>query len=320
MGFYYWQTTWKWSKALQTYCQTTEAKTLYVRFFDVDWNAHEGRALPVSPLRQNTENANFALPTAIAITPTIFITNRTMLNLPDSLVGQLAEKITEKTRSQMKEIFPQHSLAGLQLDCDWSDKTREKYFALCRAVKQRISPAVLSVTIRLHQVKYPQKTGLPPVDKGVLMCYNVGKLDGSNTQNSILDLDIVRNYAPSLATYPLPLDLALPAFAWGVLKRNGKVIKLLNQVSEAGFQNADFERVTAHSWRVKKAHYHSGTYLYEGDEIRLERISEDLLRKAMQTLSPYFRGKRYTLLLYHLHEQLEANLPAKSLRKLFFPI
>jgi hypothetical protein len=176
---------------------------------------------------------------------------------------------------------------------------------------------MLSVTIRLHQVKYPQKTGLPPADRGVLMCYNVGKLDGSNTQNSILDLDIVRGYAPALATYPLPLDLALPAFAWGVLKRDGRVLKLLNEVSQKSFQNPDFEPITSNTWRVKKARYYSGTYLYEGDEIRLEQISQDLLQKATQELGQYFQGKRYTLLLYHLHEQLEATFPAQSLQKIF---
>ena len=64
----------------------------------------------------------------------------------------------------------------IQLDCDWNSSTQKKYFNLIEEMK--LYPTweniVWSATIRLHQLKYPKQTGVPPVNKGVLMFYNMG--------------------------------------------------------------------------------------------------------------------------------------------------
>ncbi len=74
---------------------------------------------------------------------------------------------------------------ALQIDCDWTTKTAPKYFYFLQQIREKLdahedggtfaSLAMLSATIRLHQVKYPEKSGMPPVDKGVLMFYNMGE-------------------------------------------------------------------------------------------------------------------------------------------------
>ena len=208
VGFYYWQTTWQWNKALQNHYEKLGAKELYVRFFDLDWNENTGKVVPVAPLQEGKTET--ALPATARVTPTVFITNRAMYHLPDAEVEKVAEKIYQKIKAQWQTIFPALPvLQGIQLDCDWSGETREKFFKLCKVLKQKIAPAQLSATIRLHQIKYAAKTGIPPIDKGVLMCYNMGKMNGDNTQNSILDIDILQSYAPALPKYPLPLDIAL---------------------------------------------------------------------------------------------------------------
>lgn len=313
-SFYYWQTTWAWSAQEAQYLKELDAKELYIRFFDVDWNEYEKRVVPVSPLRLAEKHTS--LPAQIRIIPTIFITNRSMYNLQESDVEILAGKLWEKIKVQAKAIFPQNHIEMIQLDCDWSTETREIYFKLCRALKKHILPASLSATIRLHQTKYPQKMGLPPIDRGVLMCYNVGKIDGSDTQNSILDIDILRSYVASLSSYPIKLDIALPTFAWGVLKRGGKVIKLLNGMSEEDLQNTSFENIKKQTWRVKKAHYNNHTYLYEGDEIRIEKTSLDLLQKALQEMSPHLPPKPMNLIFYHLHKSLQNHFSIADLKEL----
>jgi len=317
VGFYYWQTTWKWTTKTQQYLNSLQAKELYVRFFDIDWNEHIKRVLPVAPLRKSTDKQALALPTDVAITPTVFITNRAMYNLPDEEVEATAEKIYQKIQTQLQALFPQHAtLTALQLDCDWSGETKEKFFKLCKVLKKKIAPALLSATIRLHQVKYAQKTGVPPIDKGVLMCYNVGKVDGSDTQNSILDIDILKAYAPALASYPLKLDIALPTFTWGVLKRGGRVINLLHNMGRQDFLPTHFANISRNTWRVKKAHYIEGVYVYEDDEIRLEQTDKALLQKAMQEIVQYLKNPAFTLLFYHIHEKIDAHFKIEDLKLL----
>ena len=79
---------------------------------------------------------------------------------------------------------------------------------------------MLSATIRLHQVKYYKQAGIPPVDRGMLMFYNMGKLNALTAENSIYNSNDAAGYIETVDDYPLKLDLALPAFSWAVHFRN----------------------------------------------------------------------------------------------------
>jgi hypothetical protein len=312
-SFYYWQTTWQWSAKEEAYSRGLAIEELYVRFFDIDWDEHERVAMPVSPLMMGAKHT--PLPAHIAVVPTVFITNRTMRNLPDAQVADLAGKVWEKIQIQARAIFTDNPLKMIQLDCDWSGETREKYFNFCKALRARILPALLSATIRLHQVKYAPQTGIPPIDKGVLMCYNVGNINGSNTTNSILDIDILQKYSKAIENYPLPLDIALPAFSWGVLQRRGIVIKLLPEVVEADLDKDKGQMQDRQTWEVQKAHYLGGSYLYEGDKIRIEKTTPNLLEKALKEILLQKRGKKFTLIYYHLHKNLDKLFSVEDLKK-----
>ncbi len=56
----------------------------------------------------------------------------------------------------------------IQIDCDWTERTRNAYFQLLTALKREpfLQGKILSATIRLHQVKYVQRSGIPPADRG----------------------------------------------------------------------------------------------------------------------------------------------------------
>ena len=78
----------------------------------------------------------------------------------------------------------------IQVDCDWTKGTAAIYFDLLNSLKAHYE---LDVTIRLHQIKYANDTGIPPVDHGTLMLYDTG--DMSNMfANSILTMDDGRSY------------------------------------------------------------------------------------------------------------------------------
>jgi hypothetical protein len=132
----------------------------------------------------------------------------------------------------------------IQLDCDWTESTKESYQKLCQLVKTELATRniQLSLTIRLHQM---QETP-PPADRGVLMLYNTGALKNPNTNNSILDIEDIKPYLRK-TTYPIPLDYAYPVFSWGVKFNRNKFVSIVS--SEESLVTDDehirYERVTA---------------------------------------------------------------------------
>ena len=230
-AFYHWQTEFQLEPSEKAYLQNFPIKKMYVKFFDVDWHP-SGEPLPQAEVIWNEELSN-----DIEIIPTVFITNRSLKNYPLEKMEDLGDKILEK----MIELFPmeKENISEIQIDCDWSGTTKEKYFRLLSFLRKNISKEKikLSATIRLHQIKFYQQTGVPPVDKGMLMFYNVGEVTNISTKNSILDLEIAKQYLENVGKYPLQLDLALPIFSWGVLFRDGKMIKLISGLSEEDLRN-----------------------------------------------------------------------------------
>lgn len=298
-AFYHWRTRLALTETERTYLQELHVKKLYAKFFDVDWSENSQQALPQALI----ELASETLPDSVVLIPTIFITNRTFLNLPASEIPQLATNICDKIKALAKAPFDE-----VQLDCDWSEKTRGAYFQLLETMRQNLGPAVaLSATIRLHQVKYPKQTGVPPVDRGMLMFYNMGDLEVGEERNSILNLEIAQQYLDkNTAHYPIPLDVALPLFSWGVLFREGKMIRLINNLSAA--ELAGDERLRAiepNRFEVLRSGYLDGYYLYTEDEIRIEAVQAENLTAAAQLLKRYLpKTAQRNLAFYHLDSVL----------------
>jgi len=298
-AFYHWRTRLALIETERSYLQELHVKKLYAKFFDVDWSENSQQALPQALI----ELAPETLPDSVALIPTIFITNRTFLNLPASQIPQLATSICDKIKALAKAPFDE-----VQLDCDWSEKTRTPYFQLIEAMRQNLGPAVrLSATIRLHQVKYPEKTGVPPVDRGMLMFYNMGDVEAGEERNSILNLETAQQYLDKNTTrYPLPLDVALPLFSWGVLFREGKMIRLINNLTTAELAGDNRLRaIEPNRFEVVRSGYVAGYYLYTEDEIRIEAVQTENLLAAAQLLNRYLpKTAQRNLAFYHLDPAL----------------
>jgi hypothetical protein len=301
-AFYHWKTQMRLVAAEQNYLQALHVQKLYVKFFDLDWDEAAGQSVPLATVEMDT--AGLA---GLDIVPTVFITNRCLLNLPMQEVDTLASRIYQKIK-----FLALHAPNELQFDCDWTPQTQAKYFGLLNSVKNlsqldssftrpHHSAPLISATIRLHQLKYPEKTGVPPVDRGMLMCYNMGDLDDWATENSILDTAILKSYLSPTPDYPLPLDLALPLFRWGVLFRDGRLAKLLNGLSDADMQDtARFAKTAPNRYEVKKSTYLQAHYLYAGDQIRLEAVSDETLAAAAKQVALLRSETRQTVAFYHL--------------------
>jgi len=311
-AFYHWQTKLDLSSHEITYLSEIPATTVYPKFFDVDWDFNQ--AIPTALATLNVKNS---LPHDFNIIPSIFITNRTLTNISVADIPDLVQKITQKLKGQIADLG-NPTIQEIQFDCDWTLSTKDKYFQLLELVKKEFSEELnLSATIRLHQIKFSNKTGIPPVNRGMLMYYNMGEVQQPTTQNSILDNEIGHKYLNQLATYPLPLDVALPLFQWGVLFRNDKMIKLLNQLSERDLEDSQrFTKTAINHWQVAKSTYLNGVYLYEGDQIRLEKSEKKDLKLAAELLNKHLKREDRRVAFYHLDSSVVAQFEVEELSKL----
>ncbi|MBI5916870.1 MAG: hypothetical protein HY842_15965 [Bacteroidetes bacterium] len=283
-AFYHWQTHLQLTENERLYLDSLGVKKLYVKFFDVDWDEASRQPVPLAIVEIDTARLD-----GLEIVPTVFITNRTFLNLKLEGTEALASRIFQKINA----LYPAPH-REIQFDCDWTEQTRDKFFALLEHFKKQMTTSPLtshssrlSATIRLHQLKFFEKTGVPPVDRGMLMCYNMGDLEAWETENSILDLETAKKYLPGgKSNYPLPLDVALPCFRWGVLFRDREMIRLINNLSGADLEDTlRFSNTAANRCEVKKSTYLQGHYLYAGDQIRLEGVSPEALKLAAHLLN-----------------------------------
>lgn len=313
IAFYHWKNEINLTPSETDYLQNLAVKKLYLRFFDVDWDAEHQEPVPLSiitiPTSQN-------LPSIII--PTVFITNRTFLEIKNMDIENFTEKVLSKINTIHKAL-PDAQIPEIQIDCDWSGKSKENYFLFLKILKEQLKKEKkkLSVTIRLHQLKYPEKTGIPPADRGALMCYNVGDLQKWDTQNSILDDKITSTYLANNMTYPLPLDIALPVFQWGVLFRDGTMIKLLNQLNASMLSDQEFYSPTTNNrYSVLRSTYLKGHYLYPDDQIRLEPVSLSTLKIVSQQLKYALPSKKRNLIFYHLDSLTVANYPVSEIKEI----
>lgn len=313
ISFYHWKNEIDLSTIETDYLRNLAVKRLYLRFFDVDWDADRQEPIPISII-----NISSSTNLPATIIPTIFITNRTFLKIKNSDVLNFTNNLLLKIRSLQKE-FPNVQIPEIQIDCDWSGNSRETYFYFLNVLKKKLKEEnkKLSVTIRLHQLKYPDKTGIPPADRGALMCYNVGNLQKWDTENSILDDETTSTYLKNDLTYPLPLDLALPAFRWGVLFRDGEMIKLINQleISELGDQKF-YTKKNKNRYTVRQSTYLHGHYLYPGDQIRLESVSSTTLKTVSKQLKYVLPSDQRSLIFYHLDSLTVINYPVSEIKEI----
>lgn len=280
-SFYYWKTGATGDTApTRAYISKLGIDHFYFRILDVDWNERLQMPVPVSPLDRIPEAM-----TGLHFTPVVFITNRTFTQADERWCDSLAVRLAEYLNRRITKLQPDTAHATfneIQVDCDWTPATQGKYFRFLRHFKSFYPGKTLSATIRLYPYKYPEKMGVPPVDKGMLMCYNLGRIDKADTRNSVFDYKELQLYLGT-KKYPLPLDIALPVFGWYAWFR-GSVFKGIIYENELNIKDTAFAAVRPGQWRARQDFELTGKYLREGDELRREFPAEADLKKAAALL------------------------------------
>ena len=308
-AFYHWKTHFDLSYTERQYLNNLAIDRLYVKFFDIDWDFNAKEAVPLATIVLGDKQYNYE------IVPTIFVTNRTFLQIPHDQIVHLAEKTAQK----INRIGAPFDIREVQIDCDWTAKTQDAYFTFLEKLKPllAVNQWHLSTTIRLHQLKYAKRTGIPPADKGVLMIYNVDDLDKWSTPNSILSVPVAASYFVPFKSYPLHLDVALPIFEWGAIYRQDRLLKLINNLSNDDLADtAKYDKIAKNRFRIRKSHYIKGYYLYKDDFIRTESIPIDTLSALATKLSPYLSSDSLAVVFYHLDTTTIKKYPYERLQHL----
>ena len=295
-SFYYWKSIFDLSPSESQMMDSLHVEKLYIKFFDVTW--HDiNQAIPAAQLKVKH------LPDRhIQIVPCVFITNETILQLKDVATAELlAFKISKKI-GQIQKASGLPTPCEIQIDCDWNETSRDKYFALLSTLRKIRSN--VSATIRLHQILYKDKTGIPPVDRGTLMLYNMSAVGNLTTSNSIYDADETEKYLSEKTSYPLKLDVALPLFSWGVVFKDKKFKGIINNLNtEVVRKNLTFFRKTDvdNFYICEMDTVFQGNYFRTGDMLRIEEVNVKDLEHAAASVNALIKTDSVvTVSLYHL--------------------
>ncbi|MFC3560874.1 hypothetical protein [Pedobacter jamesrossensis] len=310
--FYFWRTQYKNQKQETEYLNKFKSKSLYVRIMDVDLNPDTQEPVPVSPI-----SFTDSLPKQIDIIPVVYLVNNIFNNLSEAQSTLLAERISKFVTAKVKQAGKQN-YKELQIDCDWTQNTRDKYFSFLKKLisNPSLKGKEISVTLRLHQVKNLVSSGIPPVKKVILMCYNMGNLRKYGEQNSILNMQEMETYLKNeLEKYPLKIDVALPLFSWAVVFRKQQYQGISKRISKVQLSDKKLFKRRENSILYDLQMDYPQAGLRKGDVIRWEEISLNDLLVSSHFLSRYLNPEDRNLVFYHLDTDLLKTFKHDNLQK-----
>ena len=213
---YYWSTVLDIDTAKTAFIKAHGVSRMYVRYFDVVQD-DDGRPVPNATLRFKT-----GVPGGLDVVPVVYIVNECMAGDTSGLAANVLRRVL-----QMSETNDVKGVREVQIDCDWTRRTRRRYFGFLQTLVRMAAERGLSVsaTIRLHQLSETP----PPVKRGVLMMYNTGDFTDISCRKPILDMRDAAPYLRNLAQYKLPLAAAYPIYSWRILFRGGKYVGIMHR-------------------------------------------------------------------------------------------
>lgn len=325
INFYHWKSSYQVDEEVRSYTKELGCEKIYLHYFDVV--KKDGLVFPVNFIKPIEQN--LLLQDSVRIIPVIFIANEVFAGMEEQRIQTLSVNIyaminsisphvggplycsvdnKEQTKCEWSPVFNLHDPVDdpdsphyreIQFDCDWTQTTKENYFAFLSLMKKSLPGVKITSTIRLHQIKDRETMGVPPADKGYLMCYATSGVDDGSDSNSILDINLLKNYTQDLGSYPLPLDYALPLFSWGIVSNQNGKVKLVNGLTNSDMDETRFKKIGENKYEVLEDCFLNGLYINEGFTIEIEEITPTLVRSAIQYLDEKL-GKDYTIVYFHL--------------------
>jgi hypothetical protein len=296
-NFYYWKTTYTTTNTEKTALKNNNTKKIYFRLCDIEMS-YDKKPHPENVILWTEQpDTNYEYIPVLFIKNDVFESLTTTSELGKTteidkqLILDLAKKIHRLAQSSMEYVGME--LTELQLDCDWNATTKDAFFYCLESIKKENRTLKLSATIRLYQLKYNQVAGIPPVDKAVIMCYNMGDMYDAKGGNSVFDLDIIEQYLDKKQEYKeIPISFALPIYSWYLAYRNDQFRGIVRNLSE--------EELTKYFVELDDTHYRCNTndlskyQLQAGDVLRFESATTKQLqlgKKMLKSKLPNWNGE-----------------------------
>lgn len=307
---YHWKSVYQPSEKAGKTLEKLHIQKQFIRFFDIDFDKDAAEAIPKGIVRFK-ESPQFE------IVPVVYVSNRTFNSLNQKQVDSLAVK----TAIKIKDIAAKNDIlfSEIQLDCDWTKSTQNAYFAYLNRLKEAFDNKIkLTATLRLHQIKFKEQTGVPPVERGTLMLYNVGDWTNILTPNSLFDPEIIDQYIYRLPEYPLPLDIALPVYEQTIVFRNNKFHTYFKNFSKLDLRKT-FNVESDKSGRLlicqENCEFRNHSFR-KGDAFRHERVDFKTLNKVKKAILRRVKNKDLQILLFHLDDESLNNFTVEQYSEL----
>lgn len=310
---YYWRTALRFSPVERKFLKEHDIRRMYVRYFDVV--PGEGK----KPVPNATLMFDEAVPQGVEVIPTVFIVEEVLRQDTRNLAEQIVRRIL-----QMNETHDVKDVREVQLDCDWTARSREACYALFARVRSLLQEKgmSLSATIRLHQLRMPP----PPVDYGALMLYNTGNALKAEGRNPILDFRDVEPYLPLVAVYDLPLVAAYPDFRWRRLfgKEGFKGVLYGRETEDTLL----FRRRNAHSFYAVASRTlvtavaggrHEELHIVPGDSVLESRSEWSEIQSVQRALGERRPSLHEQVILYPIAEENIHERNFTEYEKIFHP-
>lgn len=308
-ALYFWKSEFSLTTADEQYLKQAQITRLYVRMFDITWNKSYNRTKPEAIV-----NIKSNVPDFIEIIPVIYIANEVFKKEKDLTM------LVENTSKLLKKLSSSQNISykEIQFDCDWTPKSKTAFFSFISQIKKQFPGTQLSATLRLHQIKYPKQTGIPPVDRGILKFYNMGHLDSLDMNNSIFDAQIASAYLSGIPSYPVSFDIALPAFSWAVHSRKGKILGLINDLTADNLkEKAAFSQVNEKYWKADSSFFFQGNYFKAHDILKIETLTPELTKESAKLLVPHLRSASFCVSLFAFNQHLKTHYDSEDLEAIF---
>jgi hypothetical protein len=317
-AFYFWQNTSYRLQSKEAECLYKDSvQKLYVKFFEVEADENLGN-IPVAKSELHINAYDFMYgPDSIynstvinlMIVPVIYIRNTIFVQANRKDLDTLADNIVFLTNKIFKERYTgiTKTFSEIQIDCDWTPSTKENYFYLLTRIKT-LSGKSISVTLRLYPYKYPDKMGIPPADKAMLMCYNLNNPLSKESENTILETEELKKYLKNVKKYPLHLDVALPVFSWMHIYKNNVFSGFIQTSKSAGLKDI-VKEIKPHWYVVQKDFLTEDNILLKaGDKLKLEEITAESIHTSIAAIQQHVPlTDTTTVSLFHLNPHTVTN-------------
>jgi hypothetical protein len=307
-AIYYWKTSFEkntyGNERENDFIQKHEIKKMYVKLLDVDYSDGAG-IFPASKTRIEYYPGEFVDSTFYI--PVIYITNQVLLHLDSANMDYYAKNFI--SNALRLETHIHRPVKEIQIDCDWTKSTRDTYFKLLLCMKKWAPQYQYSVTLRLYPYKYRNELGIPPVNRVMLMVYNIDNARNYKQANSIFNVNEAAKYLRK-KNYPLPMDYALPVFSWTLVYRNHQFLRVftnniipeINTNIYAGqIDSRLLKRLEPNLFLVVKPNRGYDPYsLKSGDILKVESCGEKELIEASLLISRLPFTPQTTIALFDL--------------------